>query len=37
MTQPDDYMNGTTGKRLLVAAIVLGLLVLLTGAYRVVL
>lgn len=31
----NDYMNGTSGKRLLVVAIVLGLLVILTGAYRV--
>jgi hypothetical protein len=31
----NDYMNGTSGKRLLVAAIVLGLLVLATGAYRI--
>jgi hypothetical protein len=31
----NDYMNGTSGKRLLVAAVVLGLLVLVTGAYRV--
>lgn len=31
----NDYMNGTSGKRLLVAAIVPGLLVLVTGAYRV--
>lgn len=34
-TPVNDYMNGTSGKRLLVAAIVLGLLVILTGAYRV--
>lgn len=33
MTNP--YMDGTSGKRLLVAAIVLGLLVLVTEAYKV--
>ena len=31
----NDYMSGASGKRLLVAAVVLGLLVLVTGAYRV--
>lgn len=35
MSQPEDFISGRSGKRMLVATVVLGLLVFFTGAYNV--